>query len=36
MLAGVQPSRLDEEKWPLLAAVFVVHEEDSTSLVKSL
>jgi len=27
---------LDEEKWPLLAAVFVVHEEDSTSLVKSL
>ncbi len=32
----VQPSRLEEEMWPLLAAVFVVHEEDSTSLVKSL
>jgi len=27
---------LDEELWPLLAAVFVVDEEDSTSLVKSL
>ena len=35
-LARVQPSRLDEEKWPLRAAVFVVHKEDSTSLVKSL
>ena len=34
--ARVQPSRLDEETWPLLAAVFVVDEEDSTSLVKSL
>jgi len=27
---------LDEERWPLLAAVFVVDEEVSTSLVKSL
>ena len=35
-VARVQPSRLDEETWPLLAAVFVVDEEDSTSLVKSL
>ena len=34
--AGVQPSRLDEEKWPLLAAVFVVDRKEDSSLVKGL
>jgi hypothetical protein len=34
-LAKVQPSRLDEERWPLLERSFVVQREDSTSLVNS-
>ncbi len=34
--ARVQPSRLDEEMWPLLAAVFVVDRKEDSSLVKGL